>query len=129
VIRPDVFARALVERLAAILPAGFTVAADGDRVRVEAPDGQGAATSLAHLDQEEAEPQDYADAAWNVLSLAQDVVSETAADPWPAALGPGSDLAEPGARVNGQTIHLYFGREDDPALHLAPIDVGPDGDA
>ena len=128
-IRPDVFARALVERLAAILPAGFTAAADGDRVRVEAPDGQGASTSLAHLDQEEAEPQDYADAAWNVLSLAQDVVSETAADPWPAALGPGSDLAEPGARVNGQTIHLYFGREDHPALHLAPIDVGPDGDA
>ena len=38
-------------------------------------------------------------------------------------------LAGPVRWVNGQTIHLYFGREDHPALHLAPIDVGPDGDA
>jgi hypothetical protein len=112
---------ALAERLAAVLPPGFSVRSDGADVYVDAPDGTGAATSLAHLDAEDVEPQDYADAAWNVLSMAQDVVSETTTDPWPAAAGSGSDLAEPSTSVDGSQILLSFGAEDSPVLTLPPI--------
>jgi hypothetical protein len=124
VITPEQFARALVERLAPILPPGFTARAQGDFVAIDPPDGPGGGTTLAGLlDRDDLEPQDYADAAWNVLSLAQDVVSETMADPWPAAMGPGRDLAEPGAQIEGDTIRLFFGAEDQPVLILPPIDL------
>jgi hypothetical protein len=115
------FAREIVTRLAAILPAGFAARADGDAIHIEAPDELGASTSVGYLDPAEAEPQDYADAAWNVLSMAQDVVSETTADPWPAPLGGGSDLAEPGTRAEGRAIVLWFGAEDTPVLRLPSI--------
>ena len=123
-LSPEQFASALVERLAAILPAGFTARADDDGIWIDAPDGLGAATNVESLlDHDEPEPEDYASAAWNVLSLAQDVVSETTSDPWPAAIGPGTDLAEPGTRVEGGTIALWFGAEDQPVLTLRPIEI------
>ena len=120
---PTEFARALVASLAAVLPPGFAARAEGHIIRLEAPDGLGASTSIGYLDPGEAIAQDYADAAWNVLSMAQDVVSETIADPWPAAMGHGTDLAEPGTRVEGQTVHLYFGAEEHPVLTLVPIQL------
>lgn len=114
-------ASALADRLAAVLPPGFTARSDGADFHVDAPDGVGSMTSLAHLDADDVEPQDYADAAWNVLSMVQDVVSETTTDPWPAAAGSGSDLAEPSTSVDGSQIRLCFGAEDDPVLTLPPI--------
>ena len=122
---PSIFARELVKRLSAILPAGFSARADGDTIHVDGPDELGASTSVGYLDPAEAEPQDYADAAWNVLSMAQDVVSETAADPWPAPIGPGLDLAEPGTRVEGRAVVLWFGAEDAPVLRLPPVMLEP----
>ena len=115
------FARMLVKRLQPVLPRGFAVSAAGEVVSLEAPDGTGSSASFAHLDPDDSEPQDYADAAWNVLSMAQDVVSETATDPWPAAIGPGTDLAEPGTRVDGRRVELFFGDEHAPVLRLDPI--------
>jgi hypothetical protein len=123
VINPEQFARVLVARLAPILPPGFAARADGEVVRIEADDGAGASTSLAHLDPDEAEPQDYADAAWNVLSMVQDVVSETVTEPWPAALDGTTDLAEPGAAAEGASVRLFFGPEDRPVLTLRSIDL------
>jgi hypothetical protein len=124
VISPTQLARALVERLAGILPPGFAARAEGDFVAIDAPGGLGGGTTLAgQLDQDDLTPQDYADAAWNVLSLAQDVVSETTTDPWPAAIGPGRDLAEPSAQIEGDTIRLFFGAEDQPVVILPPIDL------
>ena len=123
-MRPADFARALVERLTPILPAGFTARAEEGVVHIDAPDGLGAATSLTELlDLDDLGPQDYADAAWAVLSLAQDVVSETSTDPWPAALGPGDDLAEPGTNVDGERVVLWFGAEEQPVLTLPPIEL------
>jgi hypothetical protein len=120
-MNPTEFARNLVASLTAVLPLGFAARAEGHVIHLEAPDGLGASTSIGYLDPDEATAQDYADAAWNVLSMAQDVVSETNIEPWPAALGPGADLAEPGTRVEGQTIHLYFGADEQPVLTLAAI--------
>jgi len=118
---PSTFARELVNRLSAILPAGFAARAEGDTIHIDAPDELGASTSVGYLDPAEAEPQDYADAAWNVLSMAQDVVSETTADAWPAPVGPGPDLAEPGTRADGRAVVLWFGAEDAPVLRLPSI--------
>jgi hypothetical protein len=123
VISPEQFALALVERLAPILPAGFVARAEEGVVHIDAPDGLGAATSLTELlDFGDLAAQDYADAAWAVLSLAQDVVSEMTTDPWPAAVGPHTDLAEPGTAVDGGRISLWFGAEEEPVLTLRPIE-------
>lgn len=128
-ISPVQFASALVERLAAILPAGFTARAGDGGIWIDAPDGLGATTNVESLlDLDDPELEDYASAAWNVLSLAQDVVSETTADPWPAAIGPGTDLAEPGTRVEGGTIALWFGAEEQPVLTLPPIEMDGGGE-
>jgi hypothetical protein len=121
---PEDFARALVERLTPILPAGYFVRAVEGVVHIDAPDGLGAATSLADLlDLDDLAPQDYADAAWAVLSLAQDVVSEMTTDPWPAAAGPHTDLAEPRTAVDGRQVSLWFGADEQPELTLPPIDL------
>lgn len=120
-VSPERFAANLVECIRPVLPAGFSVRAEGDLVSVEAPDGTGASTSMSHLDPAGTGPEDYADAAWNVLSLVQDVVSETAADPWPASGGSPTELAEPGTRVEGVTVALYFGDEQQPVLTLRPV--------
>jgi hypothetical protein len=115
----EAFAQELVSRLAGVLPAGFAVRADGETVHIDAPDGLGAATSLSQIDPDEAEPDDYADAAWNVLSMAQDVVCETRGEPWPIAVG--ADLPDPGTRADGRSIALWFGSEAQPVLTLPEI--------
>jgi len=120
---PADFARALADRLASLLPGGFSVRAEGETVTIEPPDRVPASTSLSHIDPDEPDPEDYASAAWTVLSMAQDVVNETSGDPWPAGLGPGTDLAEPGTRAEGGTILLWFGAEDQPVLRLPAIDL------
>ena len=124
---PAAFADALVTAIADVLPAGFVARADGDVIYVDPPGGHGVSTSLAQLDPENTDADDYADAAWNVLSMVQDVVSESTAEPWPAALGPSGDLPEPGTRVDGRTVHLYFGTDEQPILTVAsiPLDAVP----
>jgi hypothetical protein len=117
---PSAFARELVARLALILPPGFTARADAETIHLDAPDGVGAATSLAHIDPDDAEAEDYASAAWNALSMAQDVVGESG-DAWPAALGAEGDVAAPGTRVDGDAVLLWFGEEAAPVVRLAPI--------
>ncbi|HTM30621.1 MAG TPA: hypothetical protein VL263_04930 [Vicinamibacterales bacterium] len=123
-IDPEQFARAIVDRLTPILPAGFFARAEEGVVSIDAPDGLGAATSVADLlDRDDLDPQDYADAAWAVLSLAQDVVGETTSDPWPAPLGSGTDLAEPGTAAEDGRISLWFGAEEQPVLTLRSIEI------
>ncbi|MCC7126845.1 MAG: hypothetical protein IT178_18490 [Acidobacteria bacterium] len=118
---PASFAAALADRLAAILPAGFGARAEGDAVYVDSPEGLGAATSLSQIDPDEADAQDYADAAWNVLSMAQDVVSETRGEPWPAAVG--ADVADPGSDATDGEVRLWFGPAGQPVLTLPPISM------
>jgi len=129
VIDPEQFARAIVERLTPILPAGFFARAEEGVVSIDAPDGLGAATSVADLlDRDDLDPQDYADAAWAVLSLAQDVVGETTSDPWPAPLGPGTDLAEPGTAAEDGRISLWFGADEQPVVTLGSIEIEERGE-
>jgi hypothetical protein len=55
-----------------------------------------------------------------VLSSLQDAVAEATAEPWPRQAG--GDLALPGARVDGEWLHLWFGPDEQaPVLGVAPI--------
>lgn len=118
---PARFAQGLVERLVPLVPEGIVVRAAGDHVHVFLPDGPGTSASVGHLDPAEAEDEDYADAAWNVLSMVQDAVSEQTDEPWPGAAGPSGDLPEPGTRVEAGAVHLWFGDEEQPVCVLPPL--------
>lgn len=118
---PAAFAKELAAVLAASLPDGFTATAEDESITIDPPDGLGSTTAL-NIDPEEADDLDvYADAAEGVLSLAQDVVSETTGTPWPPTTGPNLDLAMPGARADGGVVHLWYGDEDAPMLHVGEI--------
>lgn len=122
---PTTFARELAATLAASLPAGFTVSADGELITIEPPDGVGVATALDIEAGDSGDFEVYADAAEGVLSLAQDVVCEALDMTWPAAGGSSVDLPIPGTRVDGATMQLWYGDEDAPVLHLKAIALQP----
>lgn len=117
------FARELAAALAAGLPDGFTASAEGALVTIEPPDGAGVTTALDIDPDELGDPDVYADAAEGVLSLAQDVVCEALDATWPSAGRASVDLPIPGARVDGETLRLWYGDEDAPVLELRPVTI------
>lgn len=119
---PALFARELAAALAASLPEGFTASAEGALVTIELPDGTGVTTALDIEPDEIGDAEVYADAAEGVLSLAQDVVCEALDATWPSA-GASVDLPIPGARVDGDTLRLWYGDEDAPVLALRPVTI------
>jgi hypothetical protein len=118
-VTPQQFAHALAECLGPLVPEGFAVRAEGEHVQVQPPEGPPTSASLGHLDPAEASADDYADAAWTVLSMVQDAVSEQVVEAWPA--GGGDTLADPGVRVEGGVLHLWYGEEGRPALTLPTL--------
>lgn len=120
---PALFARELAAALAASLPDGFTASADGALVTIEPPDGVGVTTALDIEPDDIGDADVYADAAEGVLSLAQDVVCEALDATWPAAGGASVDLPIPGARVDGDTLRLWYGDEAAPVLELRPVTI------
>ena len=59
-------------------------------------------------------------AAIMVLSDVQDFVAESMTSPWPSA-SDGAVLPCPDAEWDGDSLTLFFGRPDAPALALQPI--------
>jgi hypothetical protein len=108
-------------RLAEILPPRFSARAMEDQVCIGAPDGLGMIVGAGAADEDPNDLSNYVQAAWIVLSAAQDVVSETTAMPWPRARGDRLDLALPGSRVEDSVLYTWFGDEHDPVLRLRPI--------
>jgi hypothetical protein len=122
-VTPVLFARELAAALAASLPDGVTASAEGALITIEPPDGAGVTTVLDIEPDEIGDAEVYADAAEGVLSLAQDVVCEALDATWPAAGGASVDLPIPGARVDGDTLRLWYGDEDAPVLELRPVTI------
>jgi hypothetical protein len=120
-VNADAFALQLATSLSRILPPGFAATAAGARIHVDAPDGFGSTIWLDIVEDVERGPERFETAAWQVLSSAQDVVSETTGMPWPRASGVALDLALPFTRVERGTLHLWFGDEHAPAVTLTPI--------
>jgi hypothetical protein len=117
-------AEALARRLDEVAPARIAVRAQGSDVAV-LHNGQvvGISGAPAILETVEAlkEPRENLETAVRAtLSGVQDYIADATTEPWP---GIGGQQPNPDARVNEETVSMWFGAEDAPVLRLPPIDL------
>jgi len=115
------FGRALCGLLRGSLPDGVSLVAHDARVDVHTASGEVYSTALGDLDAADTEAEDYADAAWNVLSLVQDVVCEATGRSWPGEARHVDDVPDVGTQVTGDVLQCWYGDEAQPVLRLAPM--------
>jgi hypothetical protein len=120
-------AKALAERLAAVLPPGFSITATESSLWLETPDGLGNSAWAGLVDRDRANLDLYPVAALNVLSSVQDGVSISLREPWPLLNAPGRQMAMPGAKVVDRMLMSWYGDEDTPTISFPPIALN-DGD-
>jgi hypothetical protein len=120
------FAKALAERIAEILPPSLTIRADGAELDVYADGVSQGGSSAAYIvedDDDRTLSERLETAARAVLDGVGDAVAEYLTLPWPADAEGG--MAMPGARVDAERVHLWFGAsEDAAAVTLRPIELG-----
>jgi hypothetical protein len=115
-------ASAFAERLAQVLPEGFSLSSDGPDLWLDTPDGVGTSAWAGVVDQNPMDLSLYAGAAWNVLSGIQDGVSVTLREPWPLVMvGSEHQMGMPGAKVVDDVLELWYGDENAPAIRFPPI--------
>lgn len=117
------FARGLAERVAEIVPAGFSVFARGRWVTIVGPDGLPSSSGIDIIECTHGRPLDalMALVATNVLDLLQDTVTLATATAWPRRddYPPGAmDL--PFAVWSESTLIMGYGRDDDASVRLRP---------
>ena len=121
------FARALADRLNAVVPRPVRVCAEGGAVAVYVgADRWGSALAGEVIDQPEideaGEPWPLAErvetAARAVLSSVQDTVAESSREPWPRL--PTGAMALPDARVEAGEVHLWYGPTEAAAVLTLP---------
>jgi hypothetical protein len=117
-------ASALAERLAQVLPEGFSISSMGHELWLDTPDGYGNSAWAAAVDENSTDLSLYSGAAENVLNSIQDGVSMTLRKPWPLEMVGGKrQMAMPGAKVIDGALELWYGKEDAPAIRLQPINL------
>jgi hypothetical protein len=115
-------ASALAERLAQVLPEGFSISSDGHDLWLDTPDGAGTSVWAGVVDHNPTDLSLYTSAADTVLSSIQDGVSVTLREPWPLVMVGGEhQMAMPGAKVVDEVLELWYGDEDAPAIRFQPI--------
>lgn len=116
------FAAALVERLALVLPKGFSISSEGHNLTLDTPDGLGNSAWAGAVDENPTDFALYPDAAWVVLSSIQDGVTLTLRECWPLIIVGGEHkMAMPGAKVAEDTLELWYGDEEAPVIRFPPI--------
>jgi hypothetical protein len=118
----DRFAAALAARLNAVVPSGLSVRAEGTDVSVYDPALAGGSAAARLLTEEDGRPigELVRLAAYGILDATQDVVMESTREQWPMGT---TRAADPGARVVGDRLDLWFGDEDKPVLRLESVDL------
>ncbi len=117
-------AEALARRLDDVAPAGVTVRAQASDLavlhagRVVGISGAPAILETVEALQEPAENLETAVRA--ALSSVQDYIADATTEPWP---GTGGRQPNPDARVEANTVSMWFGPENAPVLRLPPIDL------
>jgi hypothetical protein len=114
----------MAARLAGVVPSGFTVRSNGVSVDVYAgADDRHASAGAAFIGDEDGRSlaERIETAAWAILNGAQDGVMEILREQWPSAAD--GRAAEPGARVQGGELWMWFGDENAPTVALAPLDL------
>ncbi len=121
-LSPNRFAAAVAERLNAVVPDGLTVRADGSAVGVYDPALCGGCYGAEIFGKEDGRPivELVETAAWAIMNGIQDVIMESIREQWPMGT---TRAADPGARVAGDQLHLWFGDEDNPVLRLESVDL------
>jgi hypothetical protein len=135
----DGFAALLAARLAAIVPAGFHVALEGDMLWFRSDEGRfpgqqgdyrvGSSGLWPHEDFATCMEHDgtveecAAEAALYALNGLQDYIAEASHEPWPGQ----RVMPEPRAQVRDSVLHLWYGDADDPVLACEPIPLATTG--
>jgi hypothetical protein len=120
VIDAPTLAHALATRLVAVVPAGFSVVADGPEVAV-ASGAWSVSIDVKALVEQEGDPNENVQSgAWAVLSTVQDFITEELRQPWPDGVVP---LPIPATAVEGARLRLWYGDEREPVLELPPISL------
>lgn len=116
-------ALALAERLNPVVPPGFAVhAIDADLVVLHNGETMGASGAPSIMETVEAlrEPRENLETAVRAsLSGVQDLIADASTEPWPGT----RIQPNPDARVEDDTVTMWFGDEDDPVLTLPPIRI------
>ena len=118
------FAAAIAARLNAVLPPDFSVRAKGANVDVYARGQDRHASVSAKLlasDDGRSLTELMEVAAQGILDGAQDGIMEILTEEWP--LGSSGRAAEPGTRVVGDRLLMWFGEEDAPIIALQPLPI------
>jgi hypothetical protein len=113
--------------LSEVLPEGFVASPTADGVWLHTPDHLGNLGWAGHIEQDPGNPEAFRDAAWNVLNSLQDGVCLTLREFWPMARDePEHQMAMPGARLDGSTLHMWYGDEQAPTVRLRSLDLEGD---
>ena len=117
-------ASALAERLAQVLPEGFSISSEGQWLWLDTPDGFGSSAWAGAVDENPTEVTLYSGAAETVLSSVQDGVTVTLRAPWPLVMVGGKhQMAMPGAKVVDGVLEMWYGNEETPVIRLEPIEL------
>lgn len=118
------FAAELADRLNEVVPTGFAVTAEDVTVELRRGDQFVGSTDMAELveDSENLDdlPANLETAARAIMSNIQDWIADATSDPWPGI----RSQPNPNARVQDQTLHIWFGDADGQVLSLRPLDLG-----
>ena len=118
-------ASALAERLAQVLPEGFSISAEGHELWLDTPDGYGNSAWAGAVDENPTDLSLYSDAAWQVLNSIQDGVSMTLRRPWPLMMvGSKRHMAMAGAKVVDGALELWY-EQGGCASHSVSADQAP----
>ena len=119
---PERFAAAMAARLTSVVPSGFIVRSNGVSVDVYGgADDRHASAGATIISEDDGRSlaERIQTAAWAILNGAQDGVMEILREQWPIAAK--GRAAEPGARVQGDELRMWFGDENAPTIALAPL--------
>jgi hypothetical protein len=98
----------LAARLEAVVPANFSVRADGDQIGVYQGErllGGSAAASIVDEEDERALSEKIAAASRAVLDAVQDCIIEELHEPWPRMVD--GSLALPGSETDGRRVYFW----------------------
>jgi hypothetical protein len=117
---PEWLAAELSSRMEEVLPAGFTVAVDGDTLWFLF-DGERRAGSYAckWMDSGQGSIEALTVRACELaVNDLQDFVTEKTTEPWPSSTG---RPPRPGVRLVGRIVEMWFGEDGDPVARLRSL--------
>jgi hypothetical protein len=116
----------LAARLEAVVPANFSIRAEGDQIGVYQGErllGGSAAASIVDEEDERALSEKIAAASRAVLDAVQDCIIEELHEPWPRMVD--GSLALPESETDGRRVYFWYGsyRGELRFVQLTPLEI------